>query len=514
MCGIAGYWSAAGSANTLQVTRMAERIAHRGPDGAGAWVDERCEVALAHRRLAILDLSKAGHQPMQSASERYVLTFNGEIYNHLELRGEMEANNSDLKWRGHSDTETLLAAIEYWGMPAALGHLNGMFAFALWDRRERTLTLARDRLGEKPLYYGHHGEFFLFASELKAFDALPQWTPTIDRSALAAYLRFNYVPAPLSIFAGIAKLPPATYVIASSQGRRVSEPTRYWDLDEVARSGIRARDTNTTDVVDRLETLLRDAVGKRMAADVPLGAFLSGGYDSSLVVALMQSQSTRPVKTFTIGFSEKEYNEAGHAKAVAQHLGTEHTELYVSADDALAIVPRLPAVWDEPFADSSQIPTLLLSQLTRRHVTVSLSGDGGDELFCGYNRYTAGYRVWSKLNLLPRTVRDGLALGMRHFPNSLATHIGNRLPGVLRTQHLGDRLPKLADVIAVRDSQEYYRRLVSQFKTPTDVVLGATERPLTSWSTSWSAASDIIDQDLSPRRHSNKGGSGEHGGQP
>lgn len=495
MCGIVGYWSRRTPAAKPLVERMASIIAHRGPDGSGSWIDPRGEVALAHRRLAIIDLSAAGHQPMLSPCGRYVLTYNGEIYNHLDLRRELEASGGNFAWKGHSDTETLLAAIRHWGYRGALERLNGMFAFALWDNDARELVLARDRMGEKPLYFGTSRGTFLFASEIKAFDAHPDWAADIDRDAVASFLRFGYVPGPRSIFTGAHKLPAAHYVVVSDGGNTVAEPRPYWSLDRVATDGVASRrNSSDAEITEALDALLRDSVKIRMAADVPLGAFLSGGYDSSLVVALMQAQSAQRVKTFTIGFHEKEFNEAAHARAVADHLGTEHTELYVSPQDALNVIPRLPRIWDEPFADSSQIPTLLLSELTRRHVTVSLSGDGGDELFCGYNRYAMGYETWRKLKLLPYPARRALAAAMKAFPANMATGIGNVLPGRLRQQHLGDRLPKLGDVIATREGRDYYRRLVSHWKEPSVLVLGSREPALASWDDSWTLVDDPLDR--------------------
>jgi asparagine synthase (glutamine-hydrolysing) len=450
---------------------MAEAIAYRGPDGHGVWVDERGELALAHRRLAIIDLSEAGHQPMMSACERYVLIYNGEIYNHLDLRQELEALGAARYWRGHSDTETLLAAVSQWGAEGALQRLNGMFAFALWDRRDRTLLLARDRMGEKPLYYGHNNGTFFFGSELKSFRPHPDWSPEVDRNALVGFLRHNYVPSPLSIFRGIRKLPPAHFVVISRQGAEIGEPRAYWNIHQAARKP--KFEASPEELTERLDRLLREAVKMRMMSDVPLGAFLSGGYDSSTIAAMMQAQSATPIRTFTIGFSEEAYNEARHAKAVAGHLGTDHTELYVTPADARDVIPRLPAIWDEPFADSSQIPTLLLSQLTRRHVTVALSGDGGDELFCGYNRYLMGHSTWSRLNRLPRALRKTLSWSMLHTPAWASRAVESALPGRFGVQNLADRLPKLARVLDVSSDREYYRKLISHWDEPSMVVIGS-----------------------------------------
>lgn len=475
MCGIVGYWDKRGADTTI-VEQMALRIQHRGPDGAGTWLNTAGELAMAHRRLAIIDLSPAGHQPMNSPCGRYTLVFNGEIYNHPELRKDLEREGGHFAWQGHSDTETLLAALRHWGLEKTLQRLNGMFAFALWDSTERCLFLARDRMGEKPLYYGNNNGRFLFGSELKAFNAHPQWQPEIDRNALTLFLRHSSVPTPWSIYQGINKLPPAHYVVIRDAGKQISEPQCYWDLAELAEQGIAMQDkTDPKGLVDELDTLLRDAIHSRMAADVPLGAFLSGGYDSTMVAALMQAQSSRPVKTFTIGFHEQGYNEAVHAQAVAKHLGTEHTELYVTPEEAMAVIPRLPTIWDEPFADSSQIPTLLVSELARKHVMVSLSGDGGDELFCGYNRYTQGYQIWHKLQMLPVPVRQLIGTMMQVFPAAPLEYLLSFLPKQLQIPHLADRLPKLADVVKEASGESYYHRLVSHWKTPDQLVLGATE---------------------------------------
>ncbi len=382
---------------------MRDAVRHRGPDDEGEWVDLSAGVALGHRRLSIVDLSAAGHQPMMSPSGRFVLVFNGEIYNHLELRESLADS-----WRGHSDTETLLAGIESWGLEATLRRVVGMFALAVWDRSTRSLSLARDRMGEKPLYYGRQGRSFLFGSELKALREHPEFRGEIDRAALAAYVRSGYVRAPRSIYAGISKLPPGTILTIKDRNADAVSPTpvKYWDLAAVIAARAEQPFKGTADAaVAELESRMLASVKGQQLADVPLGAFLSGGVDSSTVVALMQATASRPVKTFSIGFEERAYNEATHARAVANHLRTEHTELYVSADDALNVIPDLPTIYDEPFADPSQIPTVLLSRLTREHVTVALSGDGGDELFCGYLRYPNTARTWARIDRIPRPAR-------------------------------------------------------------------------------------------------------------
>lgn len=475
MCGIVGYWDKHGAEESV-AEQMALLIAHRGPDGAGVWLNNTGDLAMAHCRLAIIDLSTAGHQPMTSPCGRFTLVFNGEIYNHPDLRADLEREDGHFDWRGHSDTETLLAALRHWGLEGALKRLNGMFAFALWDSQENCLFLARDRMGEKPLYYGHNGGCFLFASELKAFKAHPHWQGEIDRNALSLYMRHNTVPSPWSIYQNIKKLPPAHFLVIREAGSQISEPHCYWDLLKIAEQGVAMRAEGDTEAfVDELDGLVRDAVQSRMAADVPLGVFLSGGFDSTLVAALMQAQSSRPIKTFTIGFNESGYNEADHAKAVANHLGTEHTELYVTPDEAMAVIPRLPLIWDEPFSDSSQIPTLLVSELARKHVTVSLSGDGGDELFCGYNRYTQGYQIWHKLQFLPTPLRQVVSSLMRVFPGAPLEYLFGFLPKRLQIPHLADRLPKLADVIKQKSAESYYQNLISHWKQPDQLVLGATE---------------------------------------
>ena len=393
MCGIAGYvggaWLTSTGGFEQHLTAMANALTPRGPDSAGYWSDPEHAVALGHRRLAIIETNETGHQPMMSASGRYVISFNGEIYNHLDLRERLSIRSSNqVNWKGGSDTETLITSIETWGLTETLEKSIGMFAFALWDREEQVLYLVRDRIGEKPLYYGYQQDVFLFSSELKALKRHPAFEGEIDRNAIALQLRHSYIPTPFSIYKGIKKLPPGTFIklhVSNGQlSRSYPEPVSYWSLGDAISDGIKNPfDGSETDAVDALDGLLSASVRQQMVADVPLGAFLSGGVDSSTIVALMQSQSSRPAKTFTIGFNEEDYNEAVHAKAVAAHLGTEHTELYVSPQQALDVIPRLPLLYDEPFSDSSQIPTFLVSQMTRQHVTVSLSGDGGMSYLVG-----------------------------------------------------------------------------------------------------------------------------------
>ncbi|MDP3798991.1 MAG: asparagine synthase (glutamine-hydrolyzing) [Polaromonas sp.] len=493
MCGFAGVLGLNQDSQAHMAQKMADAIVHRGPDDAGVWVSAEAGIALAHRRLSIVDLSPAGHQPMVSAGRRYVIAFNGEIYNHMELRRELEkdgglqpcplpvGNGVQPGWRGHSDTETLLAGIEFWGVEVTLKKSIGMFAIALWDRQAHTLTLARDRVGEKPLYYGWQGSgnqrVFLFGSELKALKAHPAFTADIDRGALCLLLRHNYIPAPYSIYQGIAKLQPGC-LLSVSLVQPEPRIWKYWDAVEVARAGVAQPFSGTAEqTVDALEALVKDAVRQQMMADVPLGAFLSGGVDSSTVVALMQVQSSRPVKTFTIGFSEEGYNEAVHAKAVARHLGTEHTELYVSPQQAMAVIPRLPGLYCEPFADSSQIPTFLVSQLAKQQVTVSLSGDAGDELFCGYNRYQMTEKLWRKLEFVPASLRALVAKGITALSPTAWDSLAGMIPGARRYAALGDKLHKGAGVLASDSVEDLYLGMVSHLRNPADWVIGGEEPP-------------------------------------
>ena len=505
MCGLVGFLGGIAGADCDEtlLRRMANTLIHRGPDDGGYWCDSKQRIGFGHRRLSILDLSPAGHQPMVSASGRYVIAFNGEIYNHLGLRKKLEAytpslalplaGGGEISWRGHSDTETLLAAIEAWGLEATLKKSIGMFAIALWDRQTRTLTLARDRMGEKPLYFGWQGcgneRVFLVGSELKALKAHPAFAAEIDRGALCLLLRHNYIPAPYSIYQGIAKLEPGS-LLSVSMARPEPRIWKYWDAAEVARAGVAKPFAGTADqAVDALEVLAKDAVRQQMMADVPLGAFLSGGIDSSTVVALMQAQSSRPVKTFTIGFNEKGYSEAVHAKAVAHHLGTEHTELYVTPAQAMEVIPRLPTLYDEPFADSSQIPTFLVSQLARQHVTVSLSGDGGDELFCGYNRYQLTASSWKQLSIIPRPLRSLVAKGI----TSISPQTWNRYAGFLPWTSVGDKLHKGAGVMTSTSVAELYLGMVSSWTDPAAQVVGGVESAtlLTGNQPSLSGLSDV-----------------------
>ncbi|MCI4410577.1 MAG: asparagine synthase (glutamine-hydrolyzing) [Thiotrichales bacterium] len=465
MCGIAGFIGTFEQPNrTLE--KMVSVIHHRGPDDHGVFFDENTDVGLAHARLSILDLSPAGHQPMTSNSGRYLIVFNGEIYNHLIIRNELE-KLANQHWRGHSDTETLLAAIDEWGFFDTLKRLVGMFAIALYDRKSSKVYLARDRMGEKPLYYGfvdHHK--FVFASELKSIKVLPNIELAINRDALALFLRHNYIPAPYSIYQGISKLEPGQY-LTFSVGSSSIEIERYWSMSDIATQGMSTPFVGKEqEAIAGLDRVLKSSISQQMLADVPLGAFLSGGVDSSTVVALMQNMSSRPIKTFTIGFDDKRFNEAENAKAVAAHLGTEHTELYMTAKDALNVVPLLPTIYDEPFSDSSQIPTYLVSKLAKQHVTVSLSGDAGDELFSGYNRYTMTNRLWGKLSKVPLPIRSYLANLIRIIPPTAYT----KLLSPLGMSNAGDKLHKASYVLLKSSVSDLYHGLVSHWDDPASVV--------------------------------------------
>jgi asparagine synthase (glutamine-hydrolysing) len=476
MCGIAGFIDHSVRAGTYDMAAtaraMADTLAHRGPDDGDVWVDPAAGLALSHRRLSIIDLSAAGRQPMVSACGRYVINYNGEVYSHAEIRADLEARGARL--RGHSDTEVILEACATFGIRPTLERLIGMFAIALWDRETRTLTLVRDRLGIKPVYWSQQGNLFLFASELKALRAHPGWRPELDRDAVAAFLRYAYVPAPLSVFRGVHKLEPGSILTLSRGGQPQIE--RFWDARSVVSRAVSQRlDLADEEAAERLEHLLKDAIKRRMIADVPLGAFLSGGTDSSTVVALMQAQSARPVRTFSIGFHDGDVDEAPYAKAVAAHLGTDHTELYVNSADALSVIPRLPDWYDEPFADSSQIPTFLVSSITRKHVTVALSGDGGDELFAGYNRYAFAEGTWNRLRSVPSAVRRGAGRAVEALSPMTWDRMLAPLPRHLRPSQAGDKMHKVAAVLGLEDSEQFYLTLVSQWQKPDALVEGGHE---------------------------------------
>jgi asparagine synthase (glutamine-hydrolysing) len=480
MCGIAGFLKngrLSAEERGPELARMARALAHRGPDDQGIWHDARHGVGLCHRRLSIIDLSPLGHQPMQSASGRFTVTFNGEIYNYRELRSELLERGH--AFRGASDTEVLLAALEEWKLEETLRRCSGMFAFALWDDSERTLHLARDRFGEKPLYYGQFGPFLLFGSELKALRRHSSWRAEVDRGALALLLRHGYVPAPHSIFHGVHKVRPGCVLsIRVANGGFSLQETEYWrPAPIIAAAPERNVDAFAAALVEDLHTALAAAVSRQMVADVPLGAFLSGGIDSSLIVALMQSLSTAPVRTFAIGFAEQTFDEAPFAKQIATHLGTQHTELRVTADDALGVIPRMPEIYDEPFADSSQIPTFLVCQLARRHVTVSLSGDGGDELFGGYRVYPVANSRWQKMRRVPAPLRMAFGSLLGRMPLPVLDCIARASPfrRGRRDEDLADYLHERLPAIGAPALPHYYRAVMSYWSRPDEVVLGATE---------------------------------------
>lgn len=480
MCGLAGTLCLSGVTAPEVLESMAKRLHHRGPDDQGIWADEGQGLALVHTRLAIQDLSAAGAQPMHSDCGRFVVAFNGEIYNHADLRQQLEREGRARRWRGHSDTETLLAAVAAWGLEATLKAAEGMWAIALWDRQSRTLQLARDRAGEKPLYWGWQGQgaarTLLFGSELKALVAHPACERRVDRNALTALFRYKNLPAPLSIYEGIYKLRPGQ-ILSVSRERPEPATVTYWSASERIRHALaHPFEGNFDAAVNATEAALQKAVSAQRVSDVPLGAFLSGGVDSSLVVALLQQQSVRPVQTFTIGFDDAQgFDESPHAEAVARHLGTGHTTWRISEREAREVIPDLPKIWCEPFADSSQIPTLLVSRVARKHVTVALSGDAGDELFAGYNRYVLAHQQWHRLSHLPLPMRRLLSTLLTAIPPSRWTALASLLPGGAPLAHLGDKLHKAAGVMTAHDVADVHRRLLCHWPDPAALVPGTTE---------------------------------------
>ncbi|MDC1118125.1 asparagine synthase (glutamine-hydrolyzing) [Alphaproteobacteria bacterium] len=474
MCGIAGFLDFSLVRSHVELNciakRMSQAISYRGPDASGSWADETQGVALAHTRLSIVDLSIAGNQPMTSSCGRYVMVYNGEIYNFEDLRQELITEGRS-EYRGHSDTEVVLEGFGVWGVRPTIERLIGMFACAIWDRQNNQLILVRDRLGIKPLYWSLQGGQLLFGSELKALWAHPDWRGEIDKNALAGYLRHSYIAAPNTAYQNVQKLQPGCILNVDEKFKSCPVIEQYWSMENVVRRGCQEPFQGTeSQAIDALEDLLSDSVKRHMLADVPLGAFLSGGIDSSVVVALMQKNSDRPVKTFSIGFDEDGYNEAKHAAVVAKHLGTEHTELYVSADDAMNVIPKLANIYDEPFSDSSQIPTYLVSAMTKKHVDVALSGDGGDELFAGYNRYIHAHNIARH----PMWMRKTGA----HFIQSLSPKFWDRifslLPDSRHPRQAGSKMHKLASVLC-EDEDGYYRKLVSHWENSEQLIRGSCE---------------------------------------
>ena len=484
MCGFAGYINFQTSVenHTEVISKMTNKIVHRGPDDSGIWIDPGSRVVLGHRRLSILDLSSSGHQPMISPDQESVIIFNGEIYNHLEIRKRLEEQGCLVKWVGHSDTETLLTAINFWGIENALKELIGMFSFVFYEIKKNKIILARDRFGEKPLYYGWIGGVFVFSSELKAIQEHPEFDNTISKTALAQYLRFSYVPAPQSIFNDIYKLEPGKFIDTQINNLEAKnfDLKEYWSLSKVIEQGSLNLISDEDEAITTMETTLSNAVKSQMLSDVPLGAFLSGGVDSSTIVAIMQKESISPVQTFTIGFDESDYDESVYAKDVANHLGTDHNEFFVTSKEALEVIPSLPTIYDEPFADPSQIPTFLVSKIAKQKVTVALSGDGGDEIFGGYNRYFWGPNIWSKVNWLPFRLRKIFAELILQIPIGGWSMIGKAnnffRPGVAGISSLGDKAYKLSDRLKrVHNIDELYLSLVSEWQDPSDLIQNYTE---------------------------------------
>ena len=480
MCGIAGFWKIKEINKELltdNAVKMSEALTYRGPDDSGVYTDERTGIALSHRRLSILDLSPKGHQPMESFSGRYVIVYNGEVYNFQELKTEID-NNFGVKFKSDSDTEVILAGLEVWGIENTLKKMNGMFAFALWDKKDRKLCIARDRVGIKPVYFGVQNDVLFFASELKAIRANDFFEKKMDIDALALFFRFNYIPAPYSIYQNIKKLKPAYYAVIDSNLN--INMHCYWDIKRITEEGDSYNyKLSEKESVSDLETLLLDSVKKMMIADVPLGAFLSGGIDSSAVVALMQKQSPVPVKTFTIGFDDNDYNEAKYAKDVADYLGTEHTELYVTPKEVQNVIPKLPCIYDEPFSDSSQIPVFLVSQLAKQYVAVGLSGDGGDELFGGYTRYLTANNIRKRISILPHFSRIMLSkmitLLSPEVWNGFFKKIEHIFPSKYRQTLYGDKFYKLAEILNGKNPDEIYKDIVSHFRTPEYLVINSKE---------------------------------------
>jgi asparagine synthase (glutamine-hydrolysing) len=468
MCGITGFIDFADrdrEERRATLARMTARLAHRGPDDVGYWTNESGELALGHRRLSILDLSPRGHQPMESACRRYALVYNGELYNFRPLRQALRSLGHS--FRGDSDTEVLLEAIAQWGVTDALRRLNGMFALAVWDQQTRCLTLARDAVGIKPLYYGWGLHCFLFASELKSLREHPSFTGEINRQALTLFLRHGYIPAPHSVYRNIYKLPPGCLLrVPLQHALQDAAPSAWWSLHDVVLQGAAEPLRGTPEeAVEALDRQLRDAIRSQMVSDVPLGALLSGGIDSSTVVALMQAQSDRPIRTFTIGFTEQSYNEALYARAVAEHLGTDHIECYVTAAEAREVIPQLAQWYDEPFADSSQIPTALVARIARQHVSVCLSGDGGDELFCGYDRYEAMQRRWRAIGGWPRSLRNVVA--------RMARGMADRLPHAITRR----KLRTLAEFASIQHPLDLYTRFNTHWRDAEMLVVPDDRQP-------------------------------------
>lgn len=502
VCGLAGVLISERKSIPLSdiVDAMSATLTHRGPDSGGNWVDTTQGIGLSHRRLSIVDLSEHGQQPMMSQNERYVLAYNGEVYNHMDVRTLLEKETGPIRWSGHSDTETIIEAIARLGIEKTLTELVGMFAIALWDRQEGELTLARDRIGEKPLYFGILQGALIFGSELKALKKVPQCSFVVNPQAVASFMRVGYVPEPHSIYESVSKVPAGTYITFTTshvESNSIPPSNTYWSFVDVAEKGLarQAEKTSLTDAVDTLERLLSRSIEGQLMGDVPVGAFLSGGIDSTTVVALMQKLSGTPVKTFSIGFSEAGFDESQYAEAVARHLGTDHYSMTVSAKDAQTVIPKLAEIYDEPFADSSQIPTYLVSKLARENVTVSLSGDAGDELFAGYNRYSSGAKRWGAVSIIPRVVREvmsrSIAKTSPEFLNATLSPILGLLSSSFGRQP-GDKLHKVANVLSARTDRELYEGLIST-GNPELILLNSRELE-GAYSKSWPVDTDLVHQ--------------------
>jgi asparagine synthase (glutamine-hydrolysing) len=505
MCGIAGLFEPERSTEAEKLGRlvgeMTSALTHRGPDAVGHWLDGECGVAFGHRRLAVIELGPEGEQPMVSGDGRWVAVYNGEIYNFRELRRRLVSQG--LAFRGGSDTEVLLASVQLWGLESALDAWEGMFALALWDRRQRQLHLARDRFGEKPLYYGWVDGRLAFGSELKALRRLPSFGAEIDRDAVALFLRHNCIPAPSTIYRGVKKLLPGHWVTVDSGLRPGNLPPSrpYWSARDAVEEARRRPLTGSTDeLIELADDTLSASVSARLDADVPVGAFLSGGIDSSLVVALMQRHTSNPVRTFTIGFADRDFDESPEAELVANHLGTDHTALRVDDADALGVIPELPDIWDEPFADASQIPTLLVSRLARSQVTVSLSGDAGDELFAGYNRHAWLERLWTRASVIPSPVRrmSGAALGS--VPPSIvdgAARVAALLSSRGHVRNPSTKVAKLGKVLAADSPERAYLALISHWDAPSSLVLGVDHKEASAFDpTGWPPLGSVTEQML------------------
>ena len=475
MCGVAGYWNINRIFDNSEDYSISKSLRHRGPDDFGVWKDKKKGIALIHTRLSILDLSSAGHQPMQSNCGRYIISYNGEIYNHLDIRKELK-NYSVNTWKSQTDTETLLIALKVWGLDKTLKKINGMFAFALWDNKNGTLVLARDRIGEKPIYYGFMGGTFIFASELKALKKLSVWNGEIDQDALSLYLRFNYVPAPRCIFKNMYKLKPAHYIVLNENNYdKMITQKRYWDISNDITNNLELTNNQFEETKQNLLSEIRKSVSKRMISDVPIGSFLSGGFDSTLITAIMQEQSLKPINTFSVGFFDKNFNEATYAKKISKILGTNHHEIYVNSKNALDVIPKLPEIYCEPFADISQIPTYLISKFASDHVKVCLSGDGGDEIYCGYNRYLKGPDIFKLFNKLPKYIKQFCLTILSYPNNNFWQAIQNILFNSQKPNNFASHMSKLLIALKYSDEKSYYLSLISNPKNLEEILINPKE---------------------------------------